>query len=127
MKKEKSHSRLYKRIVKADFKPGESVQSSVFRGVQYVKPRDYLTGGKVLRIMERLWYWFVLLLFGFATFVLTTGSGVIYKRLTEMQAATAIVTGLAVFGIWLFSIYMTLLSQAYLRWMYRNRKNKLLQ
>jgi hypothetical protein len=103
---------LAKEIIHADF----DVNRQFVQGKYYsmrTSPKDYLRMGRGERLLERLWFWLQLVVFGFYL----AAMGLLAASDTSLEPLVLIGAVIIAIG----AVYRVLVVQAYLRWMYAHR------
>ena len=119
--KEKFLHKLYRQSIKADFRSNDRIISSAYAGgVSYARPKDYIKSSHLHRRLEITWFSFVFLLFGFVVLAVGLGSTALYDYAVALTVGQALAFVLGSCLLWVYSLYMALVSLGYVRWMWRN-------
>ncbi|CAN5380427.1 hypothetical protein BH09PAT4_BH09PAT4_07680 [soil metagenome] len=101
--------KLYRHIVQAEFTGNEGLVTSAFITAYRTTAEQFLAYGRTRRILERLWLKFMIVLFGLVVVAIPLGLGQMYSDRRWLLLALSVV-------LWLFSVYMVLMAQGFLRW-----------
>lgn len=114
---------LIRKLIHADFKRSDRVVDVASSLVWYTSPRDYLAGGTIRRLLDRLWFMLrTIVCFWYSFFVIPVSAQTIADK-----AATGTLEGIALLAAWLglglFMLYGFFISLAFWRWMQRHKND----
>lgn len=105
-----------RKVIRADFKPSDHVPEFTPTGWSPVSSsKRYLALSSSGRFFDQLWRFVSLLLFGFLLLAIFLG----WRDAADEMSWWLMVATILMAA---YSLWMILINQAYLRWMFRNRK-----